>query len=178
MNQIVADRYAKALFELASEQNRVDKIDHDLTLVTQTVAENPELRLILDHPLVDREDKKATLRTLFGPHVAPISLDFLQLLVDRNRGTALELIQSRFHHLAAKLARSLTVKLTTAVPIAPEELQRFRELLERSWEQKIELEAQVDGDLLGGALMRVDDQVVDGSVRGRLDALKHALSQA
>ena len=181
MNQIVADRYAQALFELATAPEAavsVDKVDHDLTLVTQTVVENTELRKLLEHPLVKREDKKAVVRTLFGSHVAPITLNFLQLLFDRNRGGALELIQSRFHDLAAKLARRLTVQLTTAVPIAPELVQQFREQIEAAWQRQIELEAQVDPELLGGAVMHVEDQFIDGSLRGRLDGLRQAMMQA
>ncbi|MBU6427467.1 MAG: ATP synthase F1 subunit delta [Cyanobacteria bacterium REEB65] len=179
MSQIVADRYAEALFAIATQtESLVDKIDHDLTLVTQTVVENPGLRELLEHPLVRREDKKQIVRDLFGPHVAPTTLNFLQLLFDRGRGSALEMIQSRFHHLASKLARRLTVQLTTAVPIAAEQLQQFREQLEEAWKRQIELEAQVDAELLGGAVMRVEDQVIDGSLRGRLDALQRAMVQS
>lgn len=197
MNQIVADRYAEALFELAASGQRagmaeaetgnvagsaapgslVDKVDHDLTLVTQTLAETPDLRRLLLHPLVRRGDKRTVIVSLFGPHVAPVTLNFLQLLFDRGRGPVLELIQSRFHHLAARLARKLGVRLTTAVAIAPEQLAQFEAVLARAWQRHVQIEARVDGDLLGGAIMRVEDQVVDGSVRGRLDALKHAMSQ-
>ncbi len=198
MNQIVADRYAEALFQLAvagqsagtpeSEAGRnadsttaqgalVDKVDHDLTLVTQTLAETPDLRRLLLHPLVRRGDKRTVIVSLFGPHVAPVTLNFLQLLFDRGRGPVLEMVQSRFHHLAAKRARKLNVKLTTAVAIGPEQLAQFEAILAHAWQRHVEVEAQVDGDLLGGAVLRVEDEVVDGSVRGRLDALKHAMSQ-
>ncbi len=197
MSQIVADRYAQALFALALSgqaasaqipgsaaaagpaggEALVDRVDHDLALVTRTIAETPDLRRLLLHPLVPKSDKKNIIATLFGPHVTPLVLNFLQLLFDRGRGAVLDLVQKRFHHLAAKLARRLSVRLITAIAISPSELEGFRERLERSLQLHVELETEVDQDIVGGAIMRVEDQVVDGSFRGRLEALKQAMSQ-
>ncbi len=172
MSQIVAGRYAVALFDLAKENNLVDQMDQELTLITQTVAENGDLRLLLAHPLVAREDKKAMAVKIFASHVHPLTLNFLQLLFDKGRGQIIELIQAQFHHLASRLAKRLTVQLTTAVPVAPEDIERFRGRLEREWDRKLEVEHQVDDTLLGGVRLKVEDQVIDGSVRGALDRLR------
>lgn len=172
MSQIVADRYAEALFEIAKETGLVDRMDQELTLMTQTVAENADLRVLFAHPLVSREDKKSVAVKIFGPHIHPITLNFVQLLFDKNRGNIIELIQARFHHLASRMAKRLIVQLTTAVPVPPEDIERFRELLEREWDRKLEVEHQVDGNILGGARMKVEDQVIDGSIRGALDRLR------
>lgn len=172
MSQIVADRYAEALFDLAKEGGLVDQVDQELTLITQTLAENGDLRRLFEHPLVSREDKKSIAVEIFGPRLQRLTLDFIRLLFDKNRGHLIELIQARFHHLASRMARRLTVQLTTAVPVAPDEIEHFREVLEREWDRKIEIEHLVDGDILGGARMKVEDQVIDGSIRGALDRLR------
>jgi len=173
VSQIVADRYAEALFDLAKEAGLVDQLDQELALMTQTVAENAELRLLFEHPLVAREDKKTIAVKIFGPHIHPLTLNFLQLLFDKSRGNILELIQARFHHLASLLARRMVVQVTTAVPVSPEDIDRFRERLERDWDRKLDIEHRVDPDILGGARMRVEDQVFDGSIRGALETLRH-----
>lgn len=172
MSQIVADRYAEALFELAKENDLVDRMDQELTLMTQTIAENSDLRVLFAHPLVAREDKKSLAVKIFGPHLNQLTLNFVQLLFDKNRGHIIELIQARFHHLASRMAKRLTVQLTTAVPIAPEEIEHFRSRLEQEWDRKLEIEHQVDAGILGGARMKVEDQVIDGSIRGALDRLR------
>lgn len=177
MSQIVADRYAQALFEIAQEHEMVERIDSDLTLITQTMAESFDLRRLALHPLVSIQDKKSAAREIFGPHLHPTSLNFLQLLFDRNRGSCVALIQARFHHLASQLAKRITVHMVTAVQASPDTLERMRERLEREWERKIKIEASTDPDLVGGVLMRVEDQVYDGSIRGRLIAMRRQLAQ-
>jgi F-type H+-transporting ATPase subunit delta len=172
MSQIVADRYAEALFQLATEHGLVERLDQELTLITQTLAENGDLRLLVEHPLVAREDKKQVALEIFKPHLHEFALNFLQLLFDRGRANALELIQARYHHRASKLHKRLVIQLATAVPIPDEDVERFRVSLERAWDRLVEIEPQIDPDVLGGARMKVEDQVIDGSLRGALEKLR------
>ncbi len=175
MSQLVADRYAEALFQLATENGIVDRLDQELTLITQTLTENADLRLLIEHPLVARDDKKVVAVSIFKAHVHELTLNFLQLLFDKGRGGALELIQVRFHHLASRLQKRLVVQVTTAVPIPNEDVEHFRERLEREWDRLIEIEPHIDPDVLGGARMKVEDQVIDGTLKGALDKLRQDL---
>jgi F-type H+-transporting ATPase subunit delta len=175
LSQIVADRYAEALFDLAVEGGLVEKVDTELTLITQTLAENQELRGLLFHPLVAREDKKAVALKIFSAYLQPVMLNFLQLLFDKNRGNIIDLIQSRFHHLASKLQKRLVLQVTTASVVPPEDIEHFRERLEREWSMRLDIEQQVDPDVLGGARLKVEDQVIDGTLRGALDKLRREM---
>ncbi|MBM3266483.1 MAG: ATP synthase F1 subunit delta [Candidatus Sericytochromatia bacterium] len=178
MSQIVADRYAEALFQLATELDLVDRLDQELTVIAQTLAENAELRLLVEHPLVARADKKSVAVKLFERHVHELTLNFLQLLFDKGRGGALELIQSRYHHLASRLQKRLVVQVTTAVPIPNEDVEKFRERLEKAWDRLVEIEPHIDPAVLGGARMKVEDQVVDGSLKGALDKLRQDMMRS
>jgi F-type H+-transporting ATPase subunit delta len=175
MSQVIANRYAEALFRLAKAKVLLDVVDKDLGLATQAVAESQSLRQLLEHPLVAKADKTEMVRRIFTGKVDGITLNFLQLLQDRGRGTLLEAIQARFHQLVAQSARRTTAHLRVARHPGEEAVSRLRARLETSWQKHVELDIVVDEQLVAGARLRVDDEVVDGSLRARLDTLKQQL---
>ncbi|MEB3205688.1 MAG: ATP synthase F1 subunit delta [Candidatus Sericytochromatia bacterium] len=175
MSQVIANRYAEALFRLAKAKDLLDAVDKDLGLATQAVAESQSLRQLLEHPLVAKADKTEMVRRIFTGKVDGITLNFLQLLQDRGRGTLLEAIQARFHQLVAQSARRTTAHLRVARHPGEEAVSRLRARLETSWQKQVELDIVVDEQLVAGARLRVDDEVLDGSLRARLDTLKQQL---
>lgn len=175
MSQVIANRYAEAMFRLALGKGLLEAVDRDLGLATQTVAESQQLRVLLEHPLVAKADKNEMVRRIFSGKVDGLTLNFLQLLQDRGRGALLEAIQSRFHQLVAQHARRTTAHLRVARHPGEDAVARLRARLEASWQKQVELDIVVDPDLVAGACLRMDDEVLDGSLRARLDSLKQQL---
>lgn len=147
-------------------------MNNDLQLVRQTIQESRELRTLMEHPLVRIDDKKQIAKQLFEARVQPITFNFLQLLLDKRRFMAIDAIATRFHQMLAAQKRQVGVKLTTAVSMESGEIESLRKDLERQWQRDVVLEAKVDPEILGGAVLQIGDQVVDGSIRARLEALK------
>lgn len=160
------------MYGVAKAQGSVEVVDNDLQLVRQTLSESRELRMLLEHPLVRVEDKKEIASQLWGTRVQPTTYNFVRLLLDKRRITALDAIVSRFHQLVAAEKRQVGVRLTTAVDLERSEVEALRAELERQWSRSVVMEATVDPEILGGAVLQIGDQVVDGSVRARLNALK------
>ncbi|MNR75330.1 ATP synthase subunit delta [compost metagenome] len=150
-------------------------MNNDLQLVRQTIQESRELRTLLEHPLVRIDDKKQIVKQLFEARVQPMTFNFLFLLLDKRRIKALDAISVRFHQMVAALKRQVGVTLTTAVDMGQAEIDALRQDLARQWNREVVMEAKVDPEILGGAVLQIGDQVVDGSIRARLDALKATL---
>ncbi len=130
---------------------------------------------MLEHPLVRTADKKQIASQLWASRVQPVTFNFLCLLLDKRRFTALAAIAGRFHQLLAAQKRQVGVTLTTAIDLNDAEITGLRKELERQWDREVVMEAKVDPEILGGAVLQIGDQVVDGSIRARLDALKATL---
>ncbi len=160
------------MFGVAQQHSSVEVVNNDLQLVRQTLQESRELRTLMEHPLVRIEDKKQIAAQLFEARVQPVTFNFLRLLLDKRRFMALEAISTRFHQMVAAQKRQVGVKLTTAMDLGAAEIEALRAELQRQWNREVVMEAKVDPEILGGAVLQIGDQVVDGSIRARLDALK------
>lgn len=163
------------MFGVAQQHSSVEVVNNDLQLVRQTIQESRELRTLLEHPLVRIDDKKQIVKQLFEARVQPMTFNFLFLLLDKRRIMALDGISARFHQMVAAQKRQVGVTLTTAIDMGQAEIDALRQELALQWNREVVMEAKVDPEILGGAVLQIGDQVVDGSIRARLNALKATL---
>jgi F-type H+-transporting ATPase subunit delta len=173
---VIADRYAEAIFSVAQQANAVEQVDNDLSGVVTTLKSNKELDQLWKHPVVSAEDKKQIVRDLFAGKVHPVTLNLLQLLVDKKRGVLVEQVQSAFHDRFNALRRRATVKVTSALPLDQGQADTLRAQLADKLAKDVHMETAVDPDLIGGLILQIEDQVIDNSLRGRLKALSHSLN--
>jgi F-type H+-transporting ATPase subunit delta len=108
----------------------------------------------------------------------PELVNFLELLAEKHRMPAIFRIRARFDRLWAEENRQLEVKLTSAVELDPDVVQRVRAEIERQTNRRIELFSSVDEGIIGGLVLRVGNMVVDASLRGRLERLRKEVAQA
>ena len=172
----IARRYAKALFSLADEQGQVEKWSSGLDGLGRALASSPELRETLSSPMFDREQRRGVVGELAKSLGLPETVrNFLLLLADRNRVGYLSAIVVNFRDLAdARLGR-VRAKVTSAVPLAPDEAKRIAEKLARGAGAEVIVETLVDAALLGGVVAQVGSLVYDGSVRSQLEELRRAM---
>lgn len=160
------------MFGVAQQHGNVEVVNNDLQFVRQTIQESRELRMLLEHPLVRNGDKKQIVSQLWESRIQPITFNFLRLLLDKRRIMALDAVALRFSQMLAAQKRQVGVTLTTAMDLDAAEIASLRAELERQWSREVIMEAKVDPEILGGAVLQIGDQVVDGSLRARLNALK------
>lgn len=171
----VAKRYAVALFSLAVERNLMEQVEADLQTVSKTLNEFPDMRRILQSPVVDKEAKKAQVRQVFGASVTPIVLNFLQLLLDRHRENQLEAIRQEYERQADEKRGRVKGHLETAVPVAEAEVAAVEKQLGAAIGKTVQLTASVNPELLAGVRVRMGDRVYDASVRGQLERFRESL---
>ena len=168
--------YARALYEAARDENRLAPVREELADFVETQRQVPELRELLRNPQIDRQLKRSALEELLGGD-EELARNFLLLLVEKNRAGEVEEIVEEFERLAAREEGILEVELTTAIELSDDEAQGVIEQIEKASGRPVEATRRVDRDLIGGIVLQVGSLRLDGSVRGRLDRLRHELVQ-
>lgn len=171
----VAKRYADALYTLAVERNIVDQVELDLTTITKTLDEYPEMKRIIQNPVISAEVKKTQVQQLFGKVVAPIVMNFLQLLLDKHRETQIHAIKENFIQRADEARGRMKAHIETAFPIEEAELVSVEQQLGASCGKTIHLTSSVNPELIAGARVIIGDRVMDASVKGQLERFRETL---
>lgn len=171
----IARRYAGALFQAARDADAVDRVESDLGLVTYTAEANPSLREVFLHPVVPPDRKKEIVAEIFQAKIEDLTLRFLYLLIDKRREEILEEVEREYVRLANDYRGVIPAMVTTAVPLTADEKSRLAAKLGEWLGKKVELHLSEDQSLIGGVLVRIEDTVIDGSVRGYLEVLRDKL---
>ncbi|NLJ83419.1 MAG: ATP synthase F1 subunit delta [Halanaerobiaceae bacterium] len=173
----VSRRYSFALFELGKEEDKLSVFRAELASVLRIMEEYPDLKKLLLHPRIRREDKKLLLERVFSEELSKELLNFLKLLTDRRRESYLEAIYKDYLDLLNKEENILEVEVRSAISL-PEDLKaRLAEKLAELTGTKISIKEKVDPEIIGGLVLKIGDRVIDGSIRKDLEALKNRLVQ-
>jgi len=174
----VADRvYARALFDAALEDGKLEPVREQLEQVVAAEDEVPELRALLRNPQLDPRARAAALRDLLADG-EELLRNFLLVLVDKGRTGQLGEIAREFERLVAEHEGVVHAELTTAVELSDEEARDLLARIEDSTGRKVEATRKVDPDLIGGIVLQVGSHRLDASVRGRLNRLRRELATA
>jgi F-type H+-transporting ATPase subunit delta len=173
----IVRRYAKALFDVADKQGIVDEIRADLLGLRAVMRASPQLGRVLRAPTIAAEAKRQLVWTAFGGRMNELTLRFLEMAINKEREEILPDVPAAFEHLAYARLNLQPVHVTSAVPLSPQERDALAASLGRRTGKRIELHERVDSALMGGAVVRLGDTIIDGSVQGRLRRLReHLLS--
>ena len=169
--------YAQALFAVAEAEGVLDEVTDELFRFTRTVEQHPELRQALTDPKLPAERKRAVLQDLLGDRANRHTLNVLEFIVEQGRARELEAIVSELIDLAAERRRHVVAEVRTAVPLDGERRKRLAAALSEATGKDVELKVIVDESVVGGVVARVGDQVIDGSIRRRLELARERLSE-
>ena len=176
----VARPYARALFDVAKAAGALAEWSAALAAAAG-VIEDHAAGEYLGSPAVDDAERLAFLESVLGdlPEGAPFASaegkSLLKLLVENDRLEALSEISEAFDERKAHAENRIKVKLVAACPVDSDVAEKIAAALERRLGRKVELECEVDGALIGGAIIQAEDKVIDGSVRARLARLTESL---
>lgn len=173
---VVSERYAEALFDLAKEKDIIEKVREELSLITETIKEQPDFNNLLTHPVVNDEDKKTMLQKIFGGKVSETTLNFISLLIDKSREGYLTEIYEAYNNFVNNLHKRVIAEVYTALDVEAKTLDMLRERLETYLDKKVEIESHVDASILGGVLVKVGDRVIDGTLKTRFANMVNSLN--
>lgn len=169
-------RYASALFELAEQSRSIETVERSLVAVRTALDESADFRALTTSPVIARgEAAKAVLAAADQIGVDPTTRNFLGVLAENRRLGELPAIARAFRQLAARHRGEVTAEVTSAHPLSDEQVEELKQQLRRRVGRDVTIDLAVDRDLLGGLVVRVGSQMIDSSIRTRLNALASAM---
>ena len=174
MAETIGKIYSTALFELCTEQGRLDEVYADLTQFCELTrdGECAEYIRFLASPLISGREKAESLDAVFGGKMEGLLLDFLCLVAEKGRADRLDEIYSEFRQMYNDSKNILEVTAVTAAPLTDELRKRLTDKMAKSTGRNIVLTEQVDKSLIGGIVVRYGNTEIDSSVKTKLDKLK------
>ena len=170
----LARPYAKAVFEAAKDQNALDQWDQALAFAA-VVAADQEVANILANPGLSVQRKAELFVDCFEEPLPEALRNFLLILAENKRLALVPEISALFHLYRSDFDQSVSLTIDTAFELSADEQQKLIDALSKKLERKVELETAVDQSLIGGAVVRTGDLVIDASVRGKLAKMAKAL---
>lgn len=172
----VARRYARALFDSAVEQGCLESVEGDLQQLHQQYADVPGFRRVMDSPVVPSASKEELFSGSFQGRVEELTLNFVRLLLRKNREAALPMIIEDFGRLLDEHRGIIRGDLYSVTPFSEEQLHKLKQMLDKKTGKNVLLKQHLQKDLLGGFVIVVDDLVYDSSLRNELSRLQRSLT--
>jgi F-type H+-transporting ATPase subunit delta len=174
----VAKRYARALYEVASEQQAIDAIENELIEISNIIQNSQDLKMLLTHPKVTAEEKQNLVGELFNGKVSETTMNFINLLLERGREENLNEIVKHFTELSNEVRGFADATVTTAKALTEEEVQKIAEQFGQKVNKKLRVTTKVDPSIIGGIIVRIGDRQYDGSIKGKLARFTQQIKQA
>ncbi len=171
----IARPYAKAAFEEARAGNRLGAWSGTLRIAS-TVVQDPRVQNLLGNPAVSSAELAKLITDLAGPQLDEQGRNFVQTLAENRRLAYLPEISTLFDELKDEAEGVIDVTVTSAAPLANGESEVLSDALQRRLKRQVRLHCETDPALIGGAVLRAGDLVIDGSVRARLDRIAYELT--
>ena len=182
-NNTIARPYARAVFDVAREHKALDEFSGSLQAAA-SLLESGEVATFLSNPALDDAERLEFLQGLFAKAAGKDSVlaggnergsNFVKLLIENDRVAVLPEIAEHFEALKAKVENTVDVTVTSASEISAAQKAEIERALEARLGRDVRIETEIDNSLIGGAVVRAGDVVIDGSLRARLDGLTNAL---
>jgi F-type H+-transporting ATPase subunit delta len=172
----LSGRYALALFGLADEQKKLDAVGTSLAAVKQALAESPEFLALTTSPLIGREEAVRAVGAAAGAmKLDPLTSNFLGVLARNRRLSQLASVIRAFNTLSARYRGEITAEVTSARALDDGQVDAIRRNLRTRYGTDIAVDLHVDPAILGGLVVKVGSQRIDGSIRTKLNNLAQAM---
>lgn len=173
--EVVAKRYAVALFQLAKEQNTLDQFEAELRTVKQVFSENADLQSVLKNPKLSINDKKDIVKSAFASF-SQMVLNTLSILVDRHREEIITEVADEFIQLANEERGIADARVYSVRPLSEDEKAALSSVFaKKEGKSSLRIENIIDKGLIGGVKLRIGNRIYDGSINGKLERLEREL---
>jgi F-type H+-transporting ATPase subunit delta len=171
----ISVRYSRALFQLASEKNLLDKVFADMIFISEVCKINL-VKEVLESPIIIPSKKTAIFHSFLEKNTEIITLSLVDLLIKNGRESYLPAVARVFRDCTLSYKGITETHLTTAVPIDDKIRKKITELISSVFKTRVELKETVDKEIIGGFIIKVNDNYIDGSVRNKLRKIRKELS--
>ena len=175
----VAGRYAAALFDLAKEAEALEAVGTELKALKTAIASSEDLCNFLESPLYEQSDQEKAVAALAqSAGFGALTTNFLKLVAQNRRLSALPDMIAAFGAMAAQARGEVSVEAATAAPLGDEQIKALRCEIEAMVGKAVNLETRIDPDLLGGLVVKIGSQMIDASLKTKLNRLKTMMKEA
>lgn len=175
LNLQLVRKYAKAIFEIAQEEDKLVEYGDELKAARDGIDAVPQAIEFFSNPQVDPKLKKELLQKCFAKELSKNVYHFMLLLVDKHRFSLFPAIVDEYRALSNDARRILIADVTTAAPATKKQQKAIADKLEQVTGKKVELRLHENKALIGGVIVKIGDRRIDGSVAGRLETMKRKL---
>ncbi len=173
----IAEVYARALFEVAQDRDKLDEVHEQLGEFADAIGENRDMARFFFSPYFSTQEKKEGLeKTVQGAD--EVVMNFLEALLERSRMPVIFRIRDRFDQMWEEENKLLPVEVTSAIELDKKTVNQIGKSIGEQVDRKIELSSKVDPEILGGVVLRVGNFILDASIRHRLEQLRKQVARA
>jgi F-type H+-transporting ATPase subunit delta len=173
----IAEVYARALFEVAVDQDKLDEIHDELGQFADAMEEHRDLRRFFFSPHFSTDEKKDALKRMVRGGAEPF-MNFLEALVERHRMPVIFRIRARFDRMWEEERKLLPVQVTSAIELDEDTVKGIGKSIGEQVGRQVQLSSSVDPEIIGGIVLRVGNFVLDASIRNRLEQLRKQVARA
>lgn len=175
MYEYLDRRYALALYEVAEEKGKVQEYLQDLREICDLIDNNHDFYEVIKHPQINTRKKKQTFINIFKGQIDEELLSFLLILIEKDRILYLREKLNEMEKIDLERKNTLRGTIKTAVPLLPEELEKLKNIFEDKYNKKIIFETKVQKSVLGGVYVRIGNDVIDDTIKSKIDEMKELM---
>lgn len=175
---VLAKRYARALFEIARERGILENIRNEIEFFNQNLQLNQPFRHFLNSEEINKREKIKKIEELFQDRVSNVFFNFLLVLLMKNRQSIFSIIAKQFEVFLDKHFMKIRASAITAIPLEEGSLLRLKETLSKRFQANVQIQNRIDPKIIAGIVIKVDGQVLDGSLQSQLRRLKYQLIES
>lgn len=175
MYEYLDKRYALALYEVAEEKNKVEQYLKELKEIVNIINTNKNIREIIKHPEISTSKKKNIFVDIFKDKIDKELLSFLLVLIEENRILYLEQKLKEMEKIYLDKRNMISATVKTAVPLLEEEKKQLIDKLQKQYNKNIVLHEEVDKSIIGGVYVRIGDDVIDNTIKTKLQDMKKVM---
>ena len=178
-SDLISDRYASALYDLAAEKNIVDSVLDDLTFLQKFIQENKDLKLLVKSPIITSSDKLNIFEIILSKKKADVfTNNFLKVISSNKRFAKLSSIISQFININSQKRGDVLADVISAEELVVDQKNRIKNQLTSILGKKLSLNFNVDKKIIGGLIIKVGSKMIDSSLATKINKLKIAMREA
>ncbi len=178
MAKLIGKRYALALFDAGQELEKLDSFKEELNYITSVLNKESDLVSILEHPKISKKDKKELIVNIFGKNISEEIMNFLYIIIDKGREKNILDINKEYKYLYNEKKNVVEAVAVTAVPMDKSSQDKLTVVLSEKLGKTVKIQNQIDKTILGGVLLKMENKIIDGTIKGRLESMEKTIKGA
>ncbi|PJI09154.1 MULTISPECIES: F0F1 ATP synthase subunit delta [Clostridium] len=175
MYEFLDRRYALALYEVGEENQKLDEYISDFTQIAKLIKTNESIMQVTKHPQISTSGKKKIFMEIFKGKIDEKLLNFLLLLVEKKRIDDVDEILNQLNIISLEKHNKVIADVKTVIPLTKEEQTALTDKLSKKYNKTVILKESIDKSIIGGVYVRVGDDVIDGTIKFKLESMKKVM---